>query len=142
MVRRGGGRVVDLSSGLALRDGEPYSAYSASKAALARMGGSLAAAGARHGIRSFEVAPGAVRSPMTAGMAMHAERPDDAWTPVERTVELVLAIAAGELDDLSGRYLRAGVDDVDSLRAWSGWIAEKDARTLRLRPWGSDDPVA
>lgn len=142
MVARGGGRVVDVNSGLALRDGPVYSAYAASKAALMRMSGSVAVAGAQHGVRTFEVAPGLVRTAMSTGMAMHANVADHEWTPPERVVDLVVAIAAGRLDDLSGRYLRAGVDDVETLCAWAGWIVERDARTLRLRPYGSDDPLA
>ena len=39
------------------------------------------------------------------------------WTPPEQVVELVTAIAAGELDAWSGRFLRAGKDDLDVLRA-------------------------
>ena len=35
------------------------------------------------------------------------------WTPPEKVVELVAAIAAGELDQWSGRFLRAGKDDLD-----------------------------
>jgi 3-oxoacyl-[acyl-carrier protein] reductase len=142
MASRGGGRVVDLNSGLGVRDTAAYSAYAASKAALARLGGSIAAAGAAHGIRAFELAPGAVRSAMTAGMPMHAERPDEEWTPVELTVDLVVGIAHGEIDELTGRYLRAGVDDLRTLRARAGWIVERDARTLRIRPYAEDDPLA
>ena len=37
---------------------------------------------------------------------------DPARTPPERVVELVAAIAAGELDPWSGRFLRAGADDL------------------------------
>jgi NAD(P)-dependent dehydrogenase (short-subunit alcohol dehydrogenase family) len=142
MIAAGGGRVVDLNSGLGVRDGEVYSAYSASKAALARLGGSVALAGAPHGVRAFEVAPGLVRSAMTAGMPMHAEVPEERWTPVEATVDLVVAIAEGNLDELTGRYLRAGTDDAEALRDQARRIVERDARTLRIRPYGDDDPLA
>ncbi|MGN6333995.1 MAG: SDR family NAD(P)-dependent oxidoreductase [Motilibacteraceae bacterium] len=141
MVARGSGRVVDLSSGIGARDSAGYTAYAASKAALFRLSGGLALAGAEHGVRAFELAPGRVRSAMTAGMPMHADKPEDYWTPVERTTDLVLAIAAGRLDVLSGRFLRADVDDVDTLRAWADWIAQSGTRTLAVRPYGSDDPL-
>jgi hypothetical protein len=53
-------------------------------------------------------------------------------------VELVTAIAAGELDAWSGRFLRAGADDPAALRA----LTPEDAvRQLRLRPYGDDDPL-
>ena len=141
MVARGGGRVVDLSSGIGARDSAVYTAYAASKAALFRLSGGLALAGAERGVRAFELAPGRVRSAMTAGMPMHADKPEDYWTPVQRTVDLVLAIAAGRLDELSGRFLRADVDDVETLRAWADWIAGSGTRTLAVRPYGSDDPL-
>ena len=57
------------------------------------------------------------------------------WTPSE----LVAAIAAGEPDQWSGRFLRAGADDLAVLRATTPGDA---ARQLRLRPYGDDDPVA
>lgn len=142
MVDRGGGRVVDISTGIAVRDGAVYSAYAASKTALMRLSGSIAAAGAAHGVRAFEVAPGLVRTAMSTAMPMHAGVADHEWTPVERVVELVVAVAQGRLDRLSGRFLRAGVDDVERLQAWADWIVERDARTLRLRPYGSDDPLS
>jgi hypothetical protein len=55
--------------------------------------------------------------------------------------ELALALASGQLDDWSGRLVRAGVDTVESLsaRARAG-LAEGD-RTLTLQRWGSDDPL-
>jgi NAD(P)-dependent dehydrogenase (short-subunit alcohol dehydrogenase family) len=140
MVERGGGRIVNLNTGLALRNEPYYSAYAASKAALFRLSGAIAAAGAPYGVRSFEVSPGIVPTPMATGMPMHAGRTE--WTPLSAVVELVVAIAQGRLDDLSGRYMRAGADQVEDLRAWAGWIVEQDARTLRLRPYGTDDPLA
>jgi hypothetical protein len=57
-------------------------------------------------------------------------------------VELLVAVARGELDAWSGRYLRAGVDDVPTLRAVAERGLPRDARTLRVVPWGEDDPVA
>jgi NAD(P)-dependent dehydrogenase (short-subunit alcohol dehydrogenase family) len=140
MIERGAGRIVDMNTGLALRNDSGYSAYAASKAALFRLSGAIAVAGADHGVRAFEVSPGIVPTAMSTSMPMHAARQN--WTPVEAVVQLVVAIAEGRLDELSGRYFRAGTDDVDSLRAWAGWIAEQDARTLRLRPYGLDDPLA
>lgn len=138
MVQRGGGRVVDLASGASTRDSAVYSAYYASKTALLRLGGSLHAAGYERGLRVFEVAPGVVRTDMTGGMAVHDGRTE--WTDVADVVALVVACAAGELDAWSGRYLRAGVDDLETLRRKASGLTD-DARTLRLRPYGEDDPA-
>jgi hypothetical protein len=54
-------------------------------------------------------------------------------------VELITAIAAGELDQWSGRFVRAGVDDLDTLR---GLTPEGAVRQLRLQPYGATDPLA
>jgi hypothetical protein len=56
-------------------------------------------------------------------------------------VDLVLALASGDLDAWSGRMVRAGADTPESLRqrAAAG-LADTD-RTITLVPWGSDDPL-
>jgi hypothetical protein len=54
-------------------------------------------------------------------------------------VELITAIAAGELDAWSGRFIRAGKDELDTLRKLT---PEDAARQLRLKPYGNDDPLA
>jgi hypothetical protein len=76
---------------------------------------------------------------MTADMPMFEGKDD--WTPVERFCAVAVAVAAGELDTLAGRFVHAGKDDVPALVAAApGWDA--DARKLRLRPYGEDDPTA
>lgn len=140
MLARGGGRVVDLSTGSATRDSDIYSAYYASKTALLRFGSGLHEAGFAHGLRVFELAPGVVRTDMTGSMAVHDDRTE--WTDPADVVALLLAVAAGELDGWSGRFFRAGAEDVERLRAAAARGLDDDARRLRLRPWGDDDPVA
>jgi hypothetical protein len=50
-----------------------------------------------------------------------------------------VAIASGELDAWSGRFLRAGKDDLEALRS----LMPTDAvRQLRLQPYGNTDPLA
>lgn len=140
MVARGGGRVIDLNSGSGTRDTPVYSAYNASKTALFRIGGGLHVAGHAHGLRAFEIAPGVVRTEMTAKMAMHADRTD--WTDPQDVVDLVVAVARGDLDAWSGRFLRAGSDDLELLRAVADRGLSDRARTLRVAPWGEDDPLS
>ena len=139
MVRRGGGRVVDVNSGAGTRDMDVYSAYNVAKTGLLRLGGGIHSGGHHLGLRSFELSPGVVDTAMTRGMAVHADRTD--WTDPADVVALVLAIAAGDLDAWSGRFLRAGSDDVASLRAAAARGLDTGARTLRVRPWGADDPL-
>ena len=90
-------------------------AYSVAKTGLMRLTEALDLSLQGSGVQAFDVAPGVVDTPMTRSMAMWRGFND--WTPPERVVELVAAIAAGELDAWSGRFLRAGKDDLDALRA-------------------------
>jgi NAD(P)-dependent dehydrogenase (short-subunit alcohol dehydrogenase family) len=136
MVARGGGRVIGLASGLGTRGSDVYSAYSAGKTAQMRITEGIALAGAEHGVRAFDLAPGVVDTEMTRAMPMHAGRTE--WTRPEDVVDLVVAIATGELDAWSGRFFRAGADELATLRATTPTGA---GRQLRLRPYGDDDPV-
>ncbi|MGY1849543.1 MULTISPECIES: SDR family NAD(P)-dependent oxidoreductase [unclassified Blastococcus] len=137
MVLRNRGRVVDIASGMSVRARPEYSAYSVAKTGLMRMTEALAGALEGTDVRAFDLSPGVVDTPMTRSMRMWEGYTD--WTPPEKVVELVAAIAAGELDQWSGRFLRVGADDLDVV----GSVTPEDAaRQLRLRPYGDDDPVA
>ncbi|MEI4270795.1 SDR family NAD(P)-dependent oxidoreductase [Klenkia sp. LSe6-5] len=133
MVERGSGRVVDLASGMSTRANPDYSAYSVGKAGQLRITESLAAAG----VLAFDVAPGVVDTPMTRSMAMWDGFTD--WTPASAVVDLVAAIAEGQLDHWSGRFVRAGKDDVATL---VDTVPEATQRQVRLLPYGDTDPVA
>jgi NAD(P)-dependent dehydrogenase (short-subunit alcohol dehydrogenase family) len=137
MVLRNRGRVVNIASGMSLRARPEYSAYSVAKTGLMRMTEALAGALEGSDVRAFDVAPGVVETEMTRSMPMWEGFTD--WTPPEKVVDLVAAIAGGELDAWSGRFLRAGVDDPAVLAAIT---PEGDARQLRLRPYGEGDPLA
>jgi len=139
MIAAGGGRVINLNSGAGMAERAELSAYTASKSALARVTGSTHLAGWAHGIRAFDLAPGVVRTRMTLSMAMHRGRTQ--WTEPSDVTNLALALAGGELDAWSGRFVRAGVDTPASLRERAGLGLDDAARTLRLRPWGSSDPL-
>jgi hypothetical protein len=64
------------------------------------------------------------------------------WNPVQRIIEVALRFARGDLDGLHGRFVHAARDDLDALVAAASTVRERDARTLRLRPYGADDPMA
>ncbi|MPQ98989.1 SDR family NAD(P)-dependent oxidoreductase [Modestobacter sp. I12A-02628] len=136
MLAAGGGRVIGLASGLGTRGSDVYSAYSAGKSAQMRITEAVHLAGAAHGVRAFDLAPGVVDTGMTRAMAMHAGRTD--WTSPEDVVALAVAIAAGQLDRWSGRFLRAGADALATLLSTT---PTGTARQLRLHPYGDDDPV-
>ncbi len=134
MLERGGGRILDLSSGAAIKDRDDSSGYYVSKTALMRLGGCLHEAGYVRGLRVLEMAPGVVLTDMTRDMLMHEGRTE--WTDPADVAALVVAFADGELDALSGCQVRAGADSLDELRARSarGGIGA-DERRLRLSGW-------
>jgi 3-oxoacyl-[acyl-carrier protein] reductase len=137
MVLRNRGRIVNLGSGQGLAAQPEYSAYAVAKTGLMRITEALAGGLEGSDVRAFDLAPGVVDTPMTRSMPKWRGRTE--WTPPEKVVEMIAAIAAGELDQWSGRFVRVGVDDLDTLR---GLTPEDAARQLRLRPYGEGDPVA
>jgi NAD(P)-dependent dehydrogenase (short-subunit alcohol dehydrogenase family) len=136
MLLRNRGRVVNIASGQSVKVNPDYSAYGVAKTGLMRITEALAAALGGSDVRAFDLSPGVVDTQMTRSMTMWQGFTD--WTPPEQVVEFVAAIAAGELDQWSGRFLRVGRDDPHILRSMTPGDA---ARQLRLRPYGDDDPM-
>jgi NAD(P)-dependent dehydrogenase (short-subunit alcohol dehydrogenase family) len=137
MLLRNRGRIVNLGSGQGLAAQPEYSAYAVAKSGLMRITEALAGALEGSDVRAFDLAPGAVDTPMTRSMPKWRGRTE--WTPPEAVVEFVTAIAAGELDQWSGRFLRVGDDDLATVR---GLTPDGGARQLRLRSYGDGDPLA
>jgi NAD(P)-dependent dehydrogenase (short-subunit alcohol dehydrogenase family) len=128
MLEHGRGRIVNVASGSAYLPGGTGTAYSASKAAVHRFSETLANQLEPHGIPVFSISPGLVRTALTASFG------DDApWTPPECAPRLVLALASGRLDALTGRYLHAEHDDPDDLERRAAEIVEQDLNAIRLR---------
>jgi NAD(P)-dependent dehydrogenase (short-subunit alcohol dehydrogenase family) len=136
MVLRNQGRVVNIASGQSLKIRPEFSAYGVGKTGLMRITEGLSGALEGSDVHAFDLSPGVVDTQMTRAMTMWRGFTD--WTPPERVVEFVAAIAAGELDQWSGRFLRVGADDPAALRALT---PQGDARRLRLRPYGDGDPL-
>lgn len=127
MLERGSGRIVIVGSGSAYLPGASETAYTSSKAAVCRYGETLANA-LRDRLPVFVISPGMVQTEMTADF------PDDApWTPPECAPQLVRALASGDFDALSGRYLHAEHDPPESLRGRIDEILEHDWNAIRLR---------
>ncbi|MDM7831830.1 SDR family NAD(P)-dependent oxidoreductase [Cellulomonas edaphi] len=140
MLAQGGGRILNVNSGSGYRAGAAYTGYSVSKGALARLTAMLDAQYRDRGVRVLDMAPGHVETDMTTAMPLHDGRSQ--WTPLDDVAAMAVAFARGELDELSGRFVRVGTDTVDSLRALAPRIVASDARALRLVPYGADDPIA
>jgi NAD(P)-dependent dehydrogenase (short-subunit alcohol dehydrogenase family) len=129
MIERGGGRIVITGSGASYLPGSTSGAYSASKAAVGRFGEVLANQAAPHNVQVFVISPGLVKTEMTGGRF-----PEDApWTPPELAPQLVLELASGRFDALSGRYLHAEHDPPDALEARIERILAEDLNAVRLR---------
>ncbi len=150
MIARGHGRIINLASGAGLAPIEAGSAYCVSKAALIRFSENLALETREHGIAVFAIDPGTVRTPMNEYMltsavvrqrapeiqqwfeGLYAEGRD---TPIEESVALILFLASGKADALSGRFI--GVKDhVNELVRHIEENDHKDLYTLRLRQLG------
>jgi NAD(P)-dependent dehydrogenase (short-subunit alcohol dehydrogenase family) len=148
MLERGRGRIINMVGGGAGSAFPFASGYAASKAAVMRLTECLDAelADVDTPVKVFALSPGFVRTAMTEPfvktregakwmqrLAKRLEEGDD--SPPEWAAQMAVAIGAGELDDLHGRYLNAerDRDRLDELTAKAGKIVEEDLRTLRLR---------
>jgi NAD(P)-dependent dehydrogenase (short-subunit alcohol dehydrogenase family) len=128
MLERGRGRIVITGSGAAYLPGSANSAYSASKAAVWRLGEVLA--------RQLEGRiPVFVISP---GPRPHA---DDDLGGRRRAVDAADSRASsscgcsrqGRADALSGRYIHAEHDDIEDLIARADEVRENDLNAIRLQ---------
>jgi 3-oxoacyl-[acyl-carrier protein] reductase len=131
MLERGGGRIVNVTSGAAHLPpaGFPSTAYGPSKAAVHRFSELLAAQLRSRGVFIFSISPGLVRTAMT-----DAHWGEDApWTPPECAPRLVVALASGEFDALAGHYLHAEHDSPEALRGRIEEINAGDLNAIRLR---------
>jgi NAD(P)-dependent dehydrogenase (short-subunit alcohol dehydrogenase family) len=147
MITRKRGRIINVASGGGLSAFDCFSAYSISKTALIRLSESLAIENKEYGIVVFAIHPGNVRTSMSEYLhdsevvGQRAPWMQQTWrqrfaeatdTPIERSVALVLQLAAGHADMLSGRYIDAE-DDLTELLDHADEIQRKDLYTLRLR---------
>lgn len=108
--RFGGGRIVNIASRAAFRgETREYLAYAASKGGMVSLARSIARSFGKEGIKAFTIAPGYVRTPMTAEyLDEHGEEMVDRELALDRMTEpgdiapLVAFIAAGHLDHATG----------------------------------------
>lgn len=133
MVDRERGYVINLGSLAGARPGPMASSYATSKAALARLGDSMAAAldDRDSPVRVFTVSPGLVRTDMTDGVPVFEDLPEEAWTPVESIGDLVRRLVDGEFDALSGRFLHVDFD-LEAMLEEAQEIVHEELYVLRL----------
>jgi NAD(P)-dependent dehydrogenase (short-subunit alcohol dehydrogenase family) len=148
MVARGRGRIINVSSSAGTRPWPYVSAYAISKAALLHFTENLAKETRKQGITVFAIHPGIVRTAMLEGV-LELDTPPDSpeglvkeWflqqfaegreVPPDCAADLVLLLAEGTADNLSGRYLSV-YEDVPALIARAEEIRRDNLYTLRLR---------
>jgi len=146
MRARHKGRIINLASMAGMQAIPALSAYGISKTAIIRFSEGLALDTVEDGIQVFAIHPGTVRTPMNDYVCDSPEVAKSApglqqWfqnlyaqgldTPIERPVHLVLRLAAGEADALSGRYISVE-DDLDALVKECAGESAADERMLRV----------
>lgn len=147
MVARQRGRIINLASHAGVHRWPTCSAYAVSKAAIVKFTENLALETKRHDVAVFAVDPGIVTIGLTdQALAMDAppESPAGraaAWirqqvaaghaVPPEAGARLIVLLATGRADALTGRYLTVH-DDVAELLARAEAIQRADLYTLKL----------
>ena len=129
MLERAGGRIVITGSGAAYLPGAKNTDYTSSKAAVNRLGETLANSLEDTPVRVFVISPGLVRTEMTEGNFSG----DAPWTPPELAPRLVRVLASGRADALAGRYIHAEHDDIEHLIHRADEIKANDLNAIRLQ---------
>lgn len=142
MIERKKGRIINVASAAGTVSVPYLSAYVTSKAALIRFTETLAFEVRPHGISVFAMHPGAVQTPMNEELLAKAGRQWRPWLEYvfqqgqDQTTEpgtnMVLFLASGKADSLSGRLFMVPDDPAD-LVSRADEIRQKDLYALRLR---------
>jgi NAD(P)-dependent dehydrogenase (short-subunit alcohol dehydrogenase family) len=108
MLARGGGTIVNVSSGAAYRPLEGWSAYCSGKAGLAMLTRAVALETAGKGIRIFGFSPGTIDTDMqvkirASGMNMISQIPRQDLSPVEHAVRGLMYLCTTDAEDLLGQ---------------------------------------
>ena len=140
MIERRRGRIVNVASQLGIVPMPNSSAYATSKAALLRLTDALASDLADSGIQVFAISPGMVRTQLVDEIEAKLREadpdfagvPDPAFQPIEAGAALVVEIATGRADRLSGRYIHVN-ENLDAMLERSEEIVRDDLYTLRMK---------
>jgi NAD(P)-dependent dehydrogenase (short-subunit alcohol dehydrogenase family) len=148
MVAHHRGRIVNIASNAGAYRWPNVSGYSVSKTAVIKLTENLALELQNKGITVFAVHPGLVRLGLTESALNSEASPDSpagkiaAWVreeiaagrdlPPERVAKLVVELAGGLGDVLTGRYIDAH-NELTDLLARADQIREADLYVLRVR---------
>jgi 3-oxoacyl-[acyl-carrier protein] reductase len=108
LLAKGGGSIVNISSGAAYRPLEGWGAYCSGKAGLAMLTQAIALETAGKGIRIFGFSPGTIDTDMqvkirASGMNMISQIPRANLSPVEHAVRGLIYLCTQASDDLLGQ---------------------------------------
>ncbi len=143
MIARRRGRIINLATSAATVAVAHMGAYVIAKTALIRLTENLAAELVNSGVCVFAIDPGTVRTAMSqhvleseAGKKWLPWFPKlfDHWrdVPAEKAAQLVLHLASGRADALSGRFLGVA-DDLPKLLEQLEEVKRSSLYTLRVR---------
>jgi len=138
MIARGGGRIVNVASGAGTFAIPHLGAYITSKTALIRFTEILALEAGQHGVKVFAIEPGTVRTAMAESALKSSRLP---WlgevfkrgedVPPSHAADLVILLASGQADALSGRFVTIK-DDAAGLVEKARAEGLGELQTLRL----------
>jgi NAD(P)-dependent dehydrogenase (short-subunit alcohol dehydrogenase family) len=127
MVQRRSGRIINVASAAGTGSIPYMSAYVTAKTALIRFTEVLADEVRDHGVSVFVIHPGTVRTALAEELIRSEE--GQRWLPwfermfgegqqdsVDSAADLVMYLASGRADQLSGRYFSAQVDPAELMR--------------------------
>jgi NAD(P)-dependent dehydrogenase (short-subunit alcohol dehydrogenase family) len=136
------GRIINVSSGGGAMAIPFFSSYVCGKTALIRFTECLAIETKPYGIAAFSISPGTVRTAMSEYSLNSPEGKkwlpwfkrifDEGFVvPAERPAALVLELASGRADSLSGRFLSI-YDDLDELLKSAADLEQKNLYALKV----------
>lgn len=146
MIARGRGRIVNINSTRSVRAEATQTAYGISKCAVSMLTQSLWAGLAGTGVCVFDYSPGRVWTQLTESLYASdvpkgkSEAPKGSWTPMEKAVDGLVAVAAGDLDELAGRFLHAN-DDMRRMSENAAVVVDSGGRRLMLAQAFPGDPL-
>jgi NAD(P)-dependent dehydrogenase (short-subunit alcohol dehydrogenase family) len=142
MIQRRRGRIINIASGGGATMLPHFSAYVTSKTALIRFSECLAAEVEADGVAVFAMGPGTVRTAMSEYSLNSPE--GKTWLPWFRTIfdegrdlpperpaGLLLALASGRVDGLSGCFFRPD-DDLDAIVAAASTVRDRKLYSLQV----------
>ncbi|HXB68808.1 MAG TPA: SDR family oxidoreductase [Candidatus Acidoferrales bacterium] len=141
MIARRSGRIVNVASGAGVFAIPDMSAYVASKTALVRLSEQLAQEAGPYGVKVFPIRPGVVRTAMAEEgrqrIPLVQKVLDDGLDVTPQVVaELVLYLASGRADALSGRLFSVN-DDVEGMVRRADAVEREELYLLRSQRLGA-----